>query len=151
MTAPTQIHTPGDDGWRVKKFPGYMELVGPLWTRKEASGWAYGLLATPAHLNPAGIVHGGLLTSLLDHALSLAAWEATGRRPCVTVQLDTQFLSAAREGQFIEARGHVVRATATLVFVRGCLMHAGSEIAVASAVLKKLGNDEATLAPTPGH
>lgn len=125
-------------GWRQRSLPGFAGLVGPLLTRKEEGGWAYGLVATQQHTNPAGFVHGGLLTTLIDHALSAIAWEALERRPCVTVQLDTHFLSAAREGQFLEARGRVVRATSSLVFMQGCIAIAGSEIVIASAVLKVL-------------
>ncbi len=125
-------------GWRPRSLPGFVGLIGPLLTRKEEAGWAYGLVAGQQHSNPAGWVHGGLLATLIDHALSAIAWEALERRPCVTVQLDTHFLSAAREGQFLEARGRVVRATSSLVFMQGCVSVAGTEIVIASAVLKVL-------------
>lgn len=131
-------------GWRDRTgLPGFTGLVGPLWTRKEADGWAYGLRAGAQHLNPAGLVHGGLLTTLIDHALSAIAWEAVGRKPCVTVQLDTHFVAAAREGDFLEARGRVVRSTASLVFVQGALRSGDSELVVATAVMKILGTASA--------
>ncbi|CAB3648760.1 PaaI family thioesterase [Achromobacter pestifer] len=127
------------DGWRQKSLPGFAGLIGPLWVRKETEGWAYGILATASHLNPADVVHGGLLTALLDHGLSAIAWEALERRACVTVQLDTHFLMAARAGQFLEVRGRVVRATSSLVFMQGELTVAGNIVATASALLKSLG------------
>ncbi|MBT9504929.1 MAG: PaaI family thioesterase [Burkholderiaceae bacterium] len=123
-------------GWRQRTLPGFAGLVGPLWTRKEEQGWAYGLLTTRDHLNPANLVHGGLLTTLIDHALSAIAWEALERRACVTVQLDTYFLAAAREAQFLEARGRVVKATSSLVFMQGQVSVAGLEVVSASAILK---------------
>ncbi len=126
-------------GWRQRSLPGFAGLIGPLWTRKEERAWAYGVLATDSHTNPSGLVHGGLLTALLDHALSSIAWEALERRPCVTVQLDTHFLSAARAGQFLEARGHVVRATSSLVFMQGNVSAEGVQIATACALLKVAG------------
>lgn len=126
------------DGWRERALPGYAGLIGPIWTRKEDDAWAYGLVATAAHLNPAGIVHGGALTSLIDHALSAIAWEAVQRRPCVTVQLDTQFLSAARQGQFLVARGTVMRTASALVFVRGTISAGNVDVVAASAVLTVL-------------
>ena len=126
-------------GWRKRTLPGFAGLIGPLWVRKEEDGWAYGLLATAGHLNPAGVVHGGLLTALLDHGISAIAWEALGRRACVTVQLDTHFLAAAREGQFLEVRGRVVRATSSLVFMQGELSTDGQAVATAAAVLKQMG------------
>ena len=124
------------DGWHQKTLPGFAGLIGPLWMRKEAQAWAFGLLATADHLNPAGVVHGGLLTAMLDHGLSAIAWQALDRRPCVTVQLDTHFLTAARAGQFLEVRGHVMRTTTSLVFMRGELSVAGNVVATGAAVLK---------------
>jgi uncharacterized protein (TIGR00369 family) len=123
-------------GWRERSLPGFAGLIGPLWMRKEEDTWAYGLLATNDHVNPAGVVHGGLLATLIDHALSSIAWEALERRACVTVQLDTHFLSAARAGQFLEARGRVIRATSNLVFMQGNLSVEGIEIVSACALLK---------------
>lgn len=138
MSATPTIESLGAQGWRQKSLPGFAGLIGPLWARKEADGWAYGLLARDDHLNPAGVVHGGLLTALLDHGLSAIAWEALARRACVTVQLDTHFLAAARKGQFLEVRGRVLRATSSLVFVQGELSVAGSVVATGAAVLKVL-------------
>ena len=126
-------------GWRKRALPGFAGLIGPLWVRKEDDGWAYGLLTTADHLNPAGVVHGGLLTALLDHGISAIAWEALGRRACVTVQLDTHFLAAAREGQFLQVRGRVARATSSLVFMQGELSAEGEVVATAVAVLKQVG------------
>lgn len=128
-------------GWRQRELGGFCGLIGPLWTRKEEAGWAYAVLATDNHVNPAGLVHGGLIAALMDHALSAIAWEKLGRRPCVTVQLDTHFLSAARAGQFLEGRGRVVRATSSLVFMQGAITIGGAEIAVASALLKAVSTE----------
>lgn len=137
-TTPATAESLAAEGWREKSLPGFAGLIGPLWVRKEAQGWAYGLLAGEQHLNPAGVVHGGMLTALLDHGLSAIAWEALGRRACVTVQLDTHFLMAARAGQFLEVRGRVVRAASSLVFMDGELSVAGNAVATGVAVLKAL-------------
>jgi uncharacterized protein (TIGR00369 family) len=126
-------------GWKQRTLGGFADRFGPLWTRKEKDGWAYGILATQAHLNPAGFVHGGALCALFDHVVSAVAWEAAARRACVTVQLSTQFLSAGREGQFLEARGRVARATQTLVFVDGTIESAKTELLRGSSVQKIVG------------
>lgn len=127
------------DGWKLRSLSGFADRFGPLWTRKENDGWAYGTLATQEHLNPAGFVHGGALCALFDHVVSAVAWEAVGRRACVTVQLNTQFLAAAREGQFLEARGRVTRATNSLVFVDGAIESAQIELLRGSSVQKIVG------------
>ena len=129
---------PSSSGWKLRTLDGFIGHVGPLWTRKEGEAWAYGFVATSQHSNPAGIVHGGLLMTLIDHALSAIAWEDADRRPCVTIQIDVRFLGAVRPSALIEARGRVVRRTATLSFTEGQLT-VGADVAVtASAILKIL-------------
>ncbi|SSW65264.1 hypothetical protein AVE30378_01424 [Achromobacter veterisilvae] len=140
MDADVTFETLAAGGWRQKSLQGFAGLIGPLWARRETDGWAYGLLAGAGHLNPAGVVHGGLLTALLDHALSAIAWEALGRRACVTVQLDTHFLRAARAGQFLEVRGRVVQAASSLVFMHGELSVAGEAVVTGAAVLKTIAS-----------
>ncbi len=77
-----------------------------------------------------------MLTTLLDHTLSVIAWEANDRKPCITVALDVHFLAAARPGDLVVARGRIVRQTATLAFTQGSLSVGPQEIATASAILK---------------
>jgi len=123
-------------GWRQRTLRGFADRLGPLWTRQDDRGWAYAVLATSEHLNPAGFVHGGVLCALFDHMVSALAWEAVGRRPCVTVQLGTQFLAPAREGDFLEARGRVIKTTATLVFMEGTITTGARDLLAGSGVLK---------------
>lgn len=127
---------PAHDGWKSRELPGFFGLVGPLWARKEGDTWAYAIVAEARHTNPAGIVHGGMLTTLLDHTLSVIAWEANQRRPCVTVALDVQFLAPARPDDLVVARGRVARQTSSLVFMQGNLSVGGEAIATASAIMK---------------
>ena len=123
-------------GWKQRDLAGFIGSVGPLWTKKEDDVWAYAIVSKPEHTNPAGIVHGGLLMTLLDHALSAIAWEDAGRRPCVTVQIDVRFLAAVPPDRLVEARGRVVRRTTTLSFTEGNLTVDGEVVATASAILK---------------
>ncbi|HTO51570.1 MAG TPA: PaaI family thioesterase [Burkholderiales bacterium] len=136
MADDRQPRDPTLDGWKPRTLGGFFGLLGPLWTRKEEGAWAYAFLPDESHVNPAGIVHGGMLTTLLDHTVSVVAWESVERRPCVTVQLDVQFIGAVRPGRLIEARARVVKRTASLVFVQGGLTVGGDEVATASAILK---------------
>ncbi|MDN7179397.1 PaaI family thioesterase [Caballeronia sp. SEWSISQ10-4 2] len=125
-------------GWRRHAPKGFTGLIGPLWSRTEQDILAFGVIAGEDHLNPAGLVHGGMLVTLLDQVLSTAAWQAAGRLPCVTIQLDTQFLSAVKAGSFVEARAEVVKKTREIAFVRGELMVSMTIVATGSAVLKIL-------------
>ncbi|MFM0504840.1 PaaI family thioesterase [Paraburkholderia caffeinilytica] len=126
------------DGWRQHAPKGFTGLVGPLWSRANLDLLTFGVIVDEQHLNPAGVVHGGMLTTLLDQVLSTAAWQVSGRQPCVTVQFDTQFLSSVKAGVFVEARAEVVKTTRELVFTRGELTVSTDRVATGSAVLKIL-------------
>ena len=122
--------------WKPRDLPGHIGQIGPMWTRKEPEGWAYGLLCEGKHLNPAGVMHGGVTASLLDHAISAVAWEAAGRLPCLTVQLDTHFLAPVAQGEFAEVRVKVNSRSRSLMFLYGEMTVNGTLAATAQAVMK---------------
>ncbi|PUA96038.1 uncharacterized protein (TIGR00369 family) [Acidovorax sp. 107] len=130
--------SPPAAGWKARSLPGFIQHAGPLWAKREEHGWAYGFAVGPQHLNPAGAGHGGALMTLMDHALSAVAWEACDRAPCVTLQLDSHFVSPVRAGQFVEARAEVIQRTASLVFMRGELRAGESLVLTAHALLKAM-------------
>ena len=78
------------------------------------------MLTNDYHAKAAKIVHGGLLLTLLDHALSAIAWETTGRLPCC----------------FVIASGRVTRQTRTLVFMHGALSVEDEDVLTGNAILK---------------
>ena len=122
--------------WKARELTGHMGHIGPLWTRKEPEGWAYGLLAEAKHLNPVGVMHGGAISTLLDHVISSVAWEACGRLPCMTLQLDTHFIGPVRAGQLAQARAQLVQRTGSLAFLRGEVTVEGRAALTAQALMK---------------
>ena len=128
------------DGWRETQRTGpFMASIGPLWAKREKQAWSYGLLAGGRHLNPAGVVHGGLLQALIDHVLSVLAWQAVERRPCITVQTDTHFLGAVHEGEFIVGQGTETHRTRNLIFMKGHLTVDDTPVLSAQAIFKIVG------------
>ena len=123
-------------GWKQRALGGFIDTAGPLWTRKEEAGFAYGILVEERHLNPGAIVHGGMLGTLMDHAISTVAWQACERAPCITVQLDTHFVGAVKSGEFAQARAEVAHRTRGLIFMRGSVKVQGLLVVSAQAVLK---------------
>ena len=123
-------------GWRQHTLDGFIQLVGPLWSRCDEGEWKYGFLTEAKHANPARVIHGGLLVTLLDHALSAIAWEAAGRLPCVTIHLGTHLRAPLQPGSFIVTRGRITRQSSTLVFMHGALSVERDEVVTGNAILK---------------
>ena len=113
MTSPYLISDNDEPGVpagfkRLRLASPYMSLLGPIYIRREEQGPAViALPLAPQHLNIQGVAHGGMLTTLADSALGINISLARGRRGGqVTVSMTADFLSSAREGDWLEA--HVV-------------------------------------------
>src|SRR3990172_9188989 len=65
------------------------------------------------HTNPNGVMHGGVITTLMDEALggviaSVRGMEAMWAAPHATVDMNVSFLSGARPGDDINVEGRVL-------------------------------------------
>jgi acyl-coenzyme A thioesterase PaaI-like protein len=128
---------PAAAGWKIMKTgEGFASLVGPIWARRDGETWRYAFLAEMKHENRQGAVHGGMLMTFADHAIGFVAWEAAGRRKCVTMQLENQFLAAVKHGDFVECETEIVRAAKTVIFLRGVLKAAGKPVMAATGIWK---------------
>lgn len=65
------------------------------------------LHAGPQHTNVMGIVHGGVLTSLMDQAMGMVVMSSRQLQPCVTTNLNVHFLSAMKQGA-LEATARIL-------------------------------------------
>jgi acyl-coenzyme A thioesterase PaaI-like protein len=83
-------------------------------------------------------VHGGCLMSFADFALFWIAGDELPDMGAVTVSFSSEFLDNAQEGDLIEAGGEVLRATRSMVFVRGLISSGSRPLLSFSATLKKL-------------
>lgn len=92
------------------------------------------------HLNRQGMLHGGLVATLLDAACGYAGLHASEHEEeihGVTVMLNISYLSAAREGTVI-AKGKVTRSGRSLYFVQGTLTsNQGELLATAQGTFKR--------------
>jgi uncharacterized protein (TIGR00369 family) len=73
----------------------------------------------PHHLNPGGILHGGLIATLADTAIGLAVRSSLpADRTHVTAQLDVHFLERVDHGT-VRATGRAVRVGARMAYGEG--------------------------------
>nr|WP_321463014.1 PaaI family thioesterase [uncultured Cohaesibacter sp.] len=134
----------GNEDWQAMTIDGFVGLIGPLLRRREEDGSKrYALRVGPAHLNHIGSLHGGVITSLLDQTIALEAWNAAGRKPTVTIQMDTRFLGAAREGELITARAKIRKATRSMIFVDADVTSQEDDLLASATAVMKIMQREA--------
>jgi uncharacterized protein (TIGR00369 family) len=126
-------------GWQVSQCDPYEHLAGPFYYRSDKNGTQRtAFRAQNKHLNNSGFVHGGCLMAFADFSLFWIAHENIRDFPAVTASFNSEFIDSAKEGDMLEATGEVVRAAASLIFVRGLISIVGNPILSFSAILKKV-------------
>ena len=140
----------GSDGWQLVQdgpYAGWLTwpadpfecLCGPFYFRAGADGRAHGVFIPEGkHLNGSGVTHGGALLTFADTMAGSILQLSLDGQLGVTVTLNTEFVSPGRPDEPIEATGHVVRETGSLVFVQGLLGQDGQPVLTFSSVLKKV-------------
>jgi len=99
----------------------FLALVGA--TIEEArEGYArLSLKLEQKHTNPNGVMHGGVVTTLLDEALAIAVGAARGvdavrAQPHTAIEMNASFLAAAREGDELVVEGTLLKSGRTVFF-----------------------------------
>ncbi len=134
------------DGFkRLNVTEGYLARLGPLYARRAGEGRAViGLRVTADHLNGNGVTHGGMLTTLADSALGINITFARGRRTqMVTVALTADFLSGAREGEWLTAHVDITRMGRRLIYANCDLRVEDRHVLRSSAVFSIVERAEA--------
>ena len=112
--------------------------AGPFyWAQLEDGTHNFALVAEERHCNSHGIVHGGLMMTMIDLAL-VATAKAAPQDRFVTVSLNSEFVSSGQKGDLIEARGELLGRGRSLAFVRGQVVCGERILLSASAVLKQI-------------
>ncbi|MBY0118930.1 PaaI family thioesterase [Paenibacillus sp. FSL L8-0435] len=85
------------------------------------------LTAGKHHTNSMGIIHGGVLTSLMDQAMGMVATAAMEVDGCVTTNLNVHFLAPMKQGELM--------VTATVLHQAGRSVTTHSEVRDESGTL----------------
>ncbi len=123
-------------GWTpLRRSSPFVQLVGPLHGKEAGGGLAIGLRVEQKHLNTQGVAHGGMLVALADTALGIVlSLSEDPPRPMVTVSLSVDFTSAARLGDWVEARVRIEKSGKRLAFASCHVEVAGRLVLRASGV-----------------
>ena len=122
----------------TKLIDPFEVFVGPVFERREDGVRRFAFVVDERHVNMRGVLHGGMLMTFADLALGAAVWDATDNAPCVTLNMQTQFLKSARAGDLVEVAPQLTRRTRSLVFMRGDFTVAGGTIMTAASIWKLL-------------
>lgn len=94
-----------------------------------------GFTPQPEHLNSYQVTHGGVVMTLLDVTMAMAARAAPGRTGVVTVEMKTSFMRPSQGA--LTARGTLKHHTATLAFTEATVYDAhGQACAHATGTFK---------------
>ena len=143
----TRIESGEFEGWHTwTEEPFEHDLVGPFAFRKDETGPVCAFRAERRHMNSGGVMHGGCLMTFADFSLFGIAHEHLGDDVFgLTVAFSSEFLDGPREGEYIEARGDVLRAGGSLIFVRGIVTAEGRPCLSFSGTIKRSRKKEPVL------
>lgn len=116
----------------------YEDLIGPFYMKDNGDGTCRSAFySEERHTNSSGALHGGLMMSFADFSLfAIAKAELDG--PCVTVGFNSEFIAAVGAGNLIESTGEILRATKSLLFVRGVIFSGDQTLMSFSGILKRV-------------
>ena len=136
-----ELHTETDGefkGWQ--SFPSEIfeyESAGPFFFKKLGDDYVARFRAARKHMNAGGVMHGGCLMAFGDFSLFAIAHDGMEGEYGVTVAFTSEFLDGALEGEYIEARGEVLRKGGSITFVRGLVTANGRPVLNFSGTIKK--------------
>ena len=114
------------------------DTAGPFYFRHDEKGPVAAFRAERKHMNGGGVMHGGCLMTFADFALFAIANKEMDGGYGLTVAFTSEFLDGPKVGEWVEARGEVLRAGRSLVFVRGIVTADGRPCLNFSGTLKKV-------------
>ena len=118
MTAET-VQTGEFAGWQTwPDEPFEHDAAGPFYFKIDDDGPVAAFRAQRKHMNAGGVMHGGCLMAFGDFSLFAIAHDGM-------------------EGEYIEARGEVLRKGGSITFVRGLVTANGRPVLNFSGTIKK--------------
>jgi len=130
-------------GW-LKWMPGdpFEDHVGPFYARRDPDGDGDAMVCAfrpkPHNCNGGGMIHGGTLMTFADYALFMIAGQSGEMVHGVTVTFNSEFVGPAKCGEMLTARGEIVRAGKSLVFLRGLISGEAGPVLAFSGTIKRI-------------
>jgi len=124
-------------GAETVSIGGFNLFAGPFWRlAPDGEIRRFAFVVAEKHMNGSGNLHGGVLMTFSDVAMSQTARAANGARPCNTVSLNCDFIGPGRLGDVVEARVRVTRQTRTMIFLSADIVVGERVLGVATGLWK---------------
>lgn len=104
----------------------FVELLGFELERFEGGEATINFNPRPEHENSFNVVHGGASMTLLDVVMAHAARSVEPAMGCVTIEMKTSFMRAAKGA--LTAHGTLLHRTATMAFTEGRIVDADGKL-----------------------
>ena len=108
---------------------------GPFYIKKDSNRWTHGAFILDRHCNAANIAHGGMLMSFADGVLGHTVYSET-KRAGVTIKFNSEFLSAARECEWLEGYGNVSHVSGDYVYCNTMLKVSTRNVLSVTSIFK---------------
>ena len=119
----------------------YIQLIGPVYQKREPNSLRLGLLAEEKHCNARGNIHGGVLAGLVDMAMGYnIAFSEDPPIASVTVSLNVDYMGRVQRNDWIEVETQLERKGRSMVFARSFCTVNNKPVCRASGVFKLLGS-----------
>ena len=94
-----------------------MDLIGGELGAWEEGRVVMSIKLEDRHMNPGGVVHGGVLTTLMDEAMAHTIATICGvDSPLATVDMNVSFISGARIGDELQCEARTLRVGSAVAF-----------------------------------
>ena len=125
MNAPKE-HTPSP----------FVQMIGAKIEEGRQGYVRMALVVEEKHTNPNGVMHGGVLTTLMDEALgavvaSVRGMDTMRAAPHATVEMNVSFLAGARPGDEIVVEGRALKVGRSVAFGEAEARRRGSDDLIA--------------------
>jgi len=127
----------------------FMDMIGGDLEVWEEGRVVMSLVLEEKHMNPNRVLHGGVLTTLLDEAtgaaiVTIRGIEVMAESPHATVDMNVVFVSGARPGDVLVCEGRVLRVGRSIAFAEGEVRRRGTDDLIAKgqftyAILQRRG------------
>jgi uncharacterized protein (TIGR00369 family) len=104
----------------------FVELLGFELQKFEGGEAEITFAPRPEHENSFNVVHGGASMTLLDVVMAHAARSVEPAMGCVTIEMKTSFMRAAKGP--LSSRGKLLHRTATMAFTEGSVFDAAGKL-----------------------